>query len=247
MTARIDARFRARLLRKLAVLLPLACVLTQVGQAQAQNPPLKFFNNFFLPGGDYVVAGVGLERKGDRTGLATGNIVLIPDVPDTPEIEGVPAGARVVAAFLYAQVVSAVDADAGMAGATFQADGAELVTLSSPDGSRALGQVLNPSGTAPCWSSGGGTGGGGVKRTYNYRFDILRTFNAVDGNPQVNGTHTVQLPDLGTPNSTPRALGASIVVVYSIPTEPLNAVVFYDGGYTMNNITPFMTQVIEGF
>ena len=238
MTARIDARIRARLFRKLAVLLPLALavVLTQAGQAQAQNPPLKFFNNFFLPGGDYEVAGVGLEGQGDGSGLATGMIT----------IAGVPTESNVVAAFLYAQVVSADGADAGMAGATFQAAGVmETFALSSPDGP--LGQVLNPSGTAPCWSSGGGTGGGGVKRTYNYRFDILRTFNVVDGGPQVNGTHTVQLPDLGTSNSTPRALGASVVVVYSVPTEPLNAVVIYDGGYTMNNDTDSMVQTIEGF
>ena len=87
MTARIDARFRARLSRKLTVLLSLALavVLTHAGPAQAQS--LKFFNNFFLPGGDFFVAGVGLEGAGDGTGLATDTIFLGPDdpggVPDT--------------------------------------------------------------------------------------------------------------------------------------------------------------------
>ena len=211
-------------------------MLTQGGQAQAQNPPLKFFNNYFLPGGDYAVDGVGLEGAG-QGGLATGTITIAGVPVNQPDLRD---DGHVVAAFLYAQVVSADGPDAGMAGATFRG-----FPLNSADGP--LGQVLNPAGTAPCWSSGGGTGGGGVKRTYNYRFDILRTFDTVDGKPQVNGSHFVQLPDMGSWNSTPRALGASVVVVYSVPNQPLNAVVLYDGGYTMNNATDFMAQTLEGF
>src|SRR6185503_668068 len=197
-------------------------VAQQPGRAQVPANALTFFNNYFLPGGEYVVAGVGLEGAGVG-GIATGSI----------NIAGVPGDAQVVAAVLYAQVISANGPEAALPGASFR--GVPLITAGVP-----LGKVLDPAGSAPCWSSGGGTGQGGVKRTYNYRFDVLRTFPVnEEGSPDVNGTHIVQLPDKGSANSTPRALGASLVVIYARPDSmaPLNAVVIYDGSYTMNNST----------
>ena len=63
MTARIDARFLARLFRKLAVLLSLALafvlLFAQLGQAQSLN----FYKNYFVTG-DYAVGGVGMEALG---------------------------------------------------------------------------------------------------------------------------------------------------------------------------------------
>jgi hypothetical protein len=48
-------------------------------------------------------------------------------------------------------------------------------------------------------------------------------------------SHTIQLPDSGNANNTPKALGASLVVVYRSPSaaETLKAVVIYDGLYTL--------------
>src|SRR3989304_7054012 len=136
-------------------LLSLAFVLLSAQTLRAQS--LTFFNNYFIPGADYGVGGVGLDGAG-VDGIATGTIA----------IAGVPEDAQVVAAFLYAQGGSKDGPGAGMAGATFR--GVPLSVSGAP-----LGKVLDPAGSAPCWSSGGGTGQGGIKRTYNYRFDVLRT------------------------------------------------------------------------
>ncbi len=205
--------------------------------AHAQADALSFFKNYFITG-DYVVGGVGLRGLGGVSGvqgIARGSIA----------IGGVPAKADIVAAFLYWQVVSknTLGPDSGTVGAKF--DGFPLASSSGP-----LAKVLVSEGTAPCWSSGGATGGsGGQHRTYTYRADVLR-FLPVDpnGNVSVNGAHTVEIPDSGpSGNTVPIALGASLVVVYRDPSLPLNAIVIYDGGYTMDNNSQSMTQTIRGF
>ena len=71
---------------------------------------LKFFKNYFVTG-DYVAAGVGLAGTGSRADSATGNI----------NVHGTcPAGAEIVAAHLYWQVVSDTGPLAGSAGVTFK-------------------------------------------------------------------------------------------------------------------------------
>jgi hypothetical protein len=76
---------------------------------------------------------------------------------------------------------------------------------------------------------------------------VLRFLPAdASGNLVVNGAHSVEIPDSGG-NTVPTALGASLVVVYRDPSLPLNAIVIYDGGYTMDNSTGSMTQTIRGF
>ena len=213
-----------------------ACVfllLTLTGQGQAPEP-LSFFKNYFITG-DYVVGGVGLAAQG-VDGIAQGDI----------EIQGVPPGAEVMAAFLYAQVVSDLGAEAGGIGVSFHG-----VPLSVDDGidSGSIGVIGDPIGATPCWSSGGGTGqSGGKKRTYSYRYDVLRFLPVGDdGRHQVNGLHPIELPDLGKKKSTPIALGASLVVIYKDPNLPLSAFVIYDGSWVMDNSTGGMTQTIEGF
>ena len=207
--------------------------------AQPATPDaLTFFKNYFITG-DYVVAGVGLQSKGVN-GLATGDIT----------ISGVPAGADIQAAFLYWQVVTTdtLGPASGSAGARFNGH-----PLENPNGP--LAKVLGDYGTAPCWSSGGGTGSsGGTKQTYTYRADVLR-FLDVDESPTsanygkyiVNGAHAVTLPDSGSGNGIPIALGASLVVVYRDTTKPLSAVVIYDGSYTINNSALSLSQTIKGF
>jgi hypothetical protein len=211
------------------------------GLAQAApTDALKFFKNYFVTG-DYAVGGVGLRGQGVN-GTATGNIT----------IGGVPPGADILAAFLYWQVVStdALTADSGSVPVTFK--GHLLSEASAP-----FGKLLTTAGTPPCWSSGGATGGaGGNKLTYTYRADVLRFFD-VDTDPAsagygkyiVNTSHQVQLPDGGSGNSLPIALGASLVVVYRTEdsSTPLSAIVIYDGGYTLNNSSPTMSQVVKGF
>jgi hypothetical protein len=203
----------------------------------AQTDALSFFKNYFITG-DYVVGGVGLRGLGGLSGvpgIARGTIA----------ISGVPAKADIVAAFLYWQIVSknTLGPDSGALGAKFE--GLPLTSSSGP-----LAKVLVSDGTAPCWSSGGATGSAnGQIRTYTYRADVLR-FLPVDanGNFVVNGAHAVEIPDSGpSGNTVPIAIGASLVVVYRDPSLPLNAIVIYDGGYTMDNSTGSMTQTIRGF
>ncbi len=213
-----------------AITLGLVLLSAQLSQAQALN----FYKNYFVTG-DYEVGGVGLSSTGIN-GIATGTI----------NISGVDPEAEILAAFLYWQVVAKKSdgPDSGIEGATFNG-----FPLSTPDGPLAL--VLDSGGTSPCWSSGGGTGNGGAKRTYTYRADVLR-FIGIDettGRHVVNGPHTIQVPDSGSGNGTPNALGASLVVVYRDPnpSTPLAAIVIYDGGYTVDNSTPSMSQTIAGF
>ncbi len=206
----------------------------------AETQTLTFFKNYFVTG-DYAVAGVGLWGRGVK-GIATGSITM----------SGVPAEAEILAAFLYWQVVTSDGPNSGAQGATFNGQllsvpGAPAIP--TPGGPIAF--VSDPFGTSPCWSGGGGTGSaGGVKKTYSYRADVKRFLPlGRDGRHQINRAHTVTLPDTGNSNKTPKAFGASLVVIYRSPspTENLNAVVIYDGSYTLNNATRGMSQTIKGF
>ncbi len=214
-----------------------AIVAVMAQPAHAQS--LKFFKNDFVTG-DYAVAGIGLEGRGVK-GVATGSI----------NMTGVPPGADVVAAFLYWQVVSQHGAEAGGQKVTFNNVPLSLPGSAVPTGGGLLSVVGDINGTSPCWSSGGGTGASnGAKKTYMYRADVLRFLPVgPDGKVVANRAHRVQLPDEGNSNRTPRALGASLVVVYRDPNPatPLSAIVIYNGSHTMNNATRGMTQSIAGF
>src|SRR6266704_1622894 len=91
-----------RLLRvTVALALLLAFGFAQAVLAQTTNL-LTPSNNYFVTG-DYVVGGVGLRGLGDATGFAKGTIA-IPD-PLQPNAGAVPAGADIVAAYLYWETV----------------------------------------------------------------------------------------------------------------------------------------------
>ena len=209
-----------------------ALLLQQSVPSSAQAPDaLGFFKNYFITG-DYVVGGVGLRGHGVN-GIATGSIA----------IQGVPQDADVLAAFLYWQVVTKDDVtgDTGSIGATFR--GYPLSAADAEPFAKVLGN-----GTAPCWASGGAPNLlGGSKKTRTYRADTLRYFDVdpVTGKYQINGSHQVQVPD----GNGPLALGASLVVIYRDPNPaaPLNAIVLYDGTYTMDFRTNSMVQKIRGF
>lgn len=191
---------------------------------RAQSPaagPLSFFKNHFITG-DYVEGGVGLLGQG-VDGLATGTI----------EFAGVPADADILAAYLYWQVATTAGTpiDETAAAATFNG-----FPLRSSDGpvARTIGT------TASCWGSG--------DATHAFRADVLRFLPIDDatGKQRVNGSHVVQIADAGA-GSGPRALGASLIVIYRDPSKPLNALVIYDGAATVNGAAPTLTQSIRGF
>ncbi len=247
MTVVLPSRVRpeATIKRALLVAMLLASVMHVL--TPAQGPPadaLKFFKNYFVTG-SYVVGGVGLRGKGVG-GVATGAI----------RMNGAPEGADLVAAFLYWQVVTKDDTGAlGAARVTLGPWSATApsepisplpgIPLSTADGP--LGKTLG-AGSPPCWSGGGGTGSsGGAYRTFTYRTDVLRFLHIDDstGKFRVNGYYQVQLPD----DNNVTALGASLVVIYRDPDplRPLNAIVLYDGNYTMDQSSQGMYQSLKGF
>jgi hypothetical protein len=240
------------------VLIAAALVTPALGQA----PPLNFGNNFFVTG-DYIVAGAyNMNQKFTTIGgnsYAVGTI----SVPDTnPGITGtkqVPVGGQVVAALLYWQTVEKVGVKPGAPGSGQIGYFRPLLTKNGapdPGGPAAPGYLIsgtNVSGTTTVsWSSGGCGGGSTGKLLRTYRADVAGGL-PVDpsGNPIANGNFEIRLPSVG--NSTPLTLGATLVVIYRIPTGasgpniPLNSIVIYDGDYSQSNSQLTMTQKLQGF
>jgi hypothetical protein len=200
-------------------------LLFQLGAAHpsAQAPALTFFKNYFLTG-DHVVGGTSLWRKG-VDGLATATI----------EISGVPEGVDVAAAFLYVQTAEMV-----------QWSGIDQARFNGVDlgpGTASIAKALNwDLATPPCWS----VNWGGGRRLVTYRADVLRMLPIGEhGDTQANGTHTLQVPDFGISfpdtdegggesggSTGPRAIGASLIIVYRDSAHPFRGTVIYDGGVT---------------
>lgn len=233
-------------------LLVLGLLSTAVQSSSAQStPPLNYFKNYFLTGGDYAVA--GWQKTGMTTYIAygtgntyaTGNITF-PDPVQTkfgatpPAISAI--APEIVAAFLYWQTVeSAQTGPAGQFGVFngFQIAGTPLLA-SSP---------VN-------WSSGGCSGSsGGTKTISTYRADVLRFLNlTTDGRLEFVGnnvTYPLTLADSGSNgNTAPFTLGATLVLVYrdlSPSSTSLNAVVIYNGAYSQSNQALVMKQTMGGF
>ena len=206
--------------------------------------PLCLSNNYFVTG-DYVVGGVGLRGLGVN-GLATGTI----NIPDNVQAQAtgvaspsVPAGAFVVAAFLYWETVestSSVPPHPGQHGFF--------------NGYPITGDILGNPNAPTSWSSGGCSGSAqGAKTIVAYRADVRPLLPVdSDGNVLGNGSFQVQLADSGSNGGgIPLTLGASLVVIYRVlsPSMPLNSIVFYDGAFAPNNQTTNseMSQTIGGF
>ena len=216
-----------------------AALLLQHGaHTTAQTPDaLSFFKNYFITG-DYVAGGTSLWRQGVN-GVATEDIV----------VSGVPEGVDVLAAFLYVQTAEMAPGSG--------IDNARFNGHDFGPGARSIAKALNwDLATRPCWS----IGWAGGRRLVTYRTDVLRFLPiGPDGKYAVNGAHSLVVPDHGIAfgdsdegltesgsHTGPRAVGASLVVVFRDPTRPLRAVVIYDGGFTKPAFST-MQQTIRGF
>src|SRR6266571_2662789 len=231
--------------------------LAQTAPAQTTSP-LNLFNNYFITG-DYVVGGVGLRGAGDSTGIAHGTI----SIPDSVQAQatgvpspGVPAGANIVAAFLYWETVEKnMQAFAGKNGFF--------------NGQPITGVVLGNNTAPPGWSSGGCTGSSGGNSTTTlrgYRADV-RPLLPVDANGNIQtpnavtpGSYQVGLADSGSNGGgTPLTLGATLVILWRVlnpavpgapftPSHPLTAIGIYEGAFAPSNQTnPEMSLMMQGF
>ena len=217
----------------------MGALLLQIGGARisAEPPVLNHFKNFFLTG-DYVVGGTSLWRKGVGGRAA-----------QTIEVSGVPDNADIVAAFLYVQTAE-VSRWSGIDHARF--NGVDLGA-----GTASVAKALNwESATPPCWS----VAWGGGRRLVTYRADVLRFLPiGQNGKTSVNGGHSIEVPDFGIsfPDTDeigaeigsergPRAIGASLVVVFRDSTHPFRGIVIKDGGVTKHAFDT-MNLPISGF
>ena len=201
--------------------------------------PLNLFRDFIVTG-DYAVGGVGLRGLG-QNGFATGTI-RIPD-PNQPNANSVPAGADIVAAYLYWETVEKSGTFVGQRGFF--------------NGYGITGTILGNPNAPTSWSTGGCSGSSqGAKTMVAYRADV-RPYLPRDTDPtsstfgqvQGNGSFAVKLADSGSNGGgVPLTLGASLVVVYRVlsPAAALNAVVILDGSFAPSNATSSLVLTMPG-
>lgn len=214
--------------------------------ASAQPGNLNFFKSWTLTG-DYLVAGAVVKDNPLATladGLATVNITVAapPNGPSEPDIMG---------AFLVWQTVFGQNDSNIPVGAKFNNHDLAWPDPNNPSVYQTLAYVVNPSGTAPCWSQGGGTGApDAARKSKTLRADVLRFLPIVNGKRQAIGqTIPVTVPHSGNGNVTPSTAGLSLIVIYRdrSVTAKLRSIVMYNGGWTMDQSTEMMTQTVQGF
>lgn len=235
----------AAMLAMLLVFVFAPAATAQSAAAQPCSTPLCLSNNYFVTG-DYVVGGVGLRGLGGANGLATGTI----NIPDKvqPNATSVPAGADIVAAFLYWQTVESSQTTFAGQNGFF---GPVLANGQSPL-YPIQGTILGNPNAPVAWSSGGCSGSSqGSKTIRTYRADV-RPYLSLDasGKPVANGSFQVSLADSGSNGGgAPLTLGATLVVIYRVesPTEPLSSIVLFDGSFAPSNTSSIMSQQISGF
>ena len=213
----------------------LAITFAQIVFGQTPTPLPLALNNNYMVTGDYVVGGwnkVGPPTTINNTPMSTGTISIPDSQAYAPNMaEQVPAGADIVAAFLYWQTVENTGVHSGQNG----------VFNTYPISGTVLGNPKAP----VSWSAGGCAGSAnGSKTIVTYRADVSGLIPVdANGNIQPNNrqlntpAYQVSLPDTGKAGQPPFTEGATLVIVYRllVPTVPLKAVVIYDGAYAPSN------------
>ncbi|MGC1647546.1 MAG: hypothetical protein WA741_17140, partial [Candidatus Sulfotelmatobacter sp.] len=209
-----------------AVALVFACLLGGLVPDQLHAQTLSFLNNYFVSG-DHIVRDFVPYSGQPTNGFVSGWI----SVPDrNHDLEGVPDGAEVVAAFLYWQVL-------------------EPMAPPSPDpGSSALFNGYSIAGDVV--GSDQSACGSGTALVRSYRANVLPYLPVnANGSSQAATTHTVGLPV--NPNGSPSLPGASLVIVYRVlsgaPWAYLTATVIYDGSSTVPSPGGALSLSMGGF
>jgi VCBS repeat-containing protein len=206
----------------------------------------------FLVTGDYVVGGVDLTSQANPadpvTGLATGTIT----------IGGVPNDADIVGAYLYWESIFTPtclqsNPDGSCAQWWNPADGARFnANPISQTGRKATSFLLSSLGGTPatCW----GAAGTSMAVVTMFRADVLPLLpKRLDANNQwtgkyyANGSHTVSLPETGG-NRAVQSAGATLVLVYRNPAQPLRKIVIFDGAYPQLDASGIaLSQNLRGY
>ncbi len=205
----------------------IVALLVIVHPVHAQTEQLSFLNNYFVTG-DHIVRDF-VPYSGQPTDGFVNGWISVPD--RNHDLEGVPDGAEVVAAFLYWQVL-------------------EPTSPPSPDpGSSALFNGYSIAGDVV--GSDQSACGSGTALVRSYRANVLPYLPVnANGSSQAATTHTVGLPV--NPNRSPSLPGASLVIVYRVlsgaPWAPLKATVIYDGSWTLlSSGIGGLSQQMSGF
>jgi VCBS repeat-containing protein len=239
---RYERRVKCVRLKRIAQSAVLSIVLTLtvshgVARVSAVGTDALPYSAGFLVTGDYVVGGVDLTPAVNPpdpvTGLATGTIT----------IAGVPNNADIVGAYLYWETIFTPtclqsNPDGSCAQWLNPADSAQFNgNPISPTARKASSLMLSSLGGNPatCWTSAG-TSSAVVTM---FRADVLPLLpKRMDANNQwtgkyyANGSHTVSLLETAG-NHSVNSSGATLVLVYRDPTQPLRKVVIFDGVYAL--------------
>jgi YVTN family beta-propeller protein len=195
----------------------------------AATPTLTFLNNYFVTG-DHIVRSFDQGSGNISNGFVNGTITI---PSSSPGQEGVPAGADIVAAFLYWQALETTSAPSSASA---------LFNRYSITGSQ-VGSDLQSS----CWSVNGSTP---FMRTY--RANVLPYLPVINGASQAVYSHTVAVP-ANTYGTVPG--NASLVIVYRVlSNQPsqyrLKATVIYDGNWSLEYAAgnpSYFNETISGF
>ena len=200
------------------------------GRAQsAPTAPITLpFSDSYLITGNYVTGAMDLPGGAGQNGFATGTIHMTGASEIPANDDGSPAD--ILGAWLYWEVI--VSDASQVAGAKFR--GADITDVRA--------SALPLTGPyASCWGPGGSTPSFIM---YQMRADVRRLLPLqydADGNstgkrlvndkdlPSGDPGHTVTLPEAGAGNNVPVSAGATLVVVYRDPRQPLRKIVIYDG------------------
>jgi len=232
-------------------------LLAPVGRA-VEVDPMHYRSHVFLTG-DYVLDSTPLGGQGSNPGFTKGNFT-ISGVPCTlgigPSASIVPCS---TIGAVPADIVSAVVYWETVYPSNYTPAQELLLRKGKFDGKDITGQPLG-AGSHPvaCWGFGGTIP---VQRFYVA--DVLRnlSFDTVNKVRLANGSHTVELPSIGTSGNgqIPLAQGATLVVGFRVVVPgkpdimPLRAFVTYAGSQNMGPRLPgepvFSTanQVLGGF
>ena len=211
--------------------------------AQTADAALPYSAGYLVTG-NYVEGAVDLSEQSnppDQDGLSTGVI----------HISGVPTDAEIVAAYLYFEVITPT-ADFSQARVKFRG---QEIDLAHDSGVKTTRRALTDD-VATCWSSGT------PLSMTEFRVDVLRLLPVrqdkngkptpihvvtdADLSAQDLALHTVTLPTRSG-NQIPESAGASLVLVYRHPSEPLRKIVFYDGIFIQPSLTSSMVKTLRGF